>query len=315
MTDMRSNAKQFNQSTKSKLGRRIFLYGAAAVPMLCLTGITPVQSSGSRPFLTRVIQSGHSLTDPIVPVLDTMVAVANQHENRGQMIDRSTIPGSPMEWRWNHRTDVPDARHDIADYEVLVITERVSLSNTVLWHHSECMALRWFIHAWTEGDSGLGAVTLLYATWVDTDSGPGFDNSYNDPEGHLMFRERLTLEMARWQDIADYVNANRPKGSPPMRIIPGPLIMAAVYDAIDAKQAPGLNRIEDLFSDKIHLNAQGAYLIALAHFAVIYDYDPRNILSGLPRIEEPNYDTATWMKQLVHDVLLGYSDSGYRGAG
>ncbi|MFX0543364.1 hypothetical protein ACEWPM_016865 [Roseovarius sp. S4756] len=216
-----------------------------------------------------------------------------------------------MDWRWNHRNEyMPDARHDIADYDLLVITERASLSNTVLWHDSENMALRWFTHAWTEGSDGAGAETILYATWINNDSGPEFDNPYNDPEGHLTFRERLPLEMARWQAIADHVNANRPTGSPRMRVIPGPLIMAAVHDAIDTGQAPGLDRIEDLFSDTIHLNGQGAYLIALAHLDVIYGYDSRDLPSGLGRLEVPSPATAAWMKQLVHDVLRGYPDAG-----
>ncbi len=313
MTDPRPDTAQDNRPRNGRPDRRAFLHGAASAALLCLAGTGPARASGSRPFSTRVIQSGHSLTDPIVPVLDTMVAAADPQKARRRVIDRSTIPGSPMEWRWDHRNEyLPDARHDIAAYDLLVITERVPLSNTVPWHDSENMALRWFNHAWSEGNAGKGAGTILYATWVDTDSGPDFDNPYNDPEGHLTFRERLPLEMDRWQAIADHVNANRPDGAPPMRVIPGPLIMAAVQDAIDAGQAPGLGRIEDLFSDTIHLNAQGAYLIALAHLAVIYGYDPRDLPDGLARLEVPAPATAAWMKQLVHDVLRGYPASARR---
>ncbi|MEI4264213.1 hypothetical protein [Roseovarius sp. D0-M9] len=283
----------------------------AIIPMLCLIGITPARANVLRPFSTRVVHSGHSLTDPIVPVLDTMVGAVGQHEARGRVMDRSTIPGSPMDWRWNHRNKyLPDARHDIADYDLLVITERTSLSGTLPWHDSENMALRWFIHAWTQGNEGAGAETILYATWVNTDSGSDFGDHQNDPEGHLTFRKRMPLEMARWQGIADHVNVNRPNGSPPMRVIPGPLIMAAVHDAIDSGKAPGLDRIEDLFLDTIHLNGQGAYLIALAHLAVIYGYDPRDLPSGRGRVEVPAPATAVWMKKLVYDVLRDYSDAG-----
>lgn len=316
MTDRRPDSGQDHQVRNSRLGRRAFLHGAAAAPILCLTGTGSARASELRPFSTRVIHSGHSLTDPIVPVLDTMVAAAGQQKARGRVMDRSTIPGSPMDWRWDHRNKyLPDARHHIAAYDLLVITERASLSGTLPWHDSENVALRWFSHAWTEGNEGAGAETILYATWVNTDSGPDFENPHNNPEGHLTFRERLPLEMNLWQDIVDHVNANRPDGSPPMRVIPGPLIMAAVHDAIGAGKAPGLERIEDLFSDTIHLNAQGAYLIALAHLAVIYGYDPRDLPSGLARLEVPAPATAAWMKQLVHDVLRGYADAGYQGAG
>lgn len=297
-----------------RIDRRLFLSASSALPLLMLTGTAPAQAASPRPFSTRVIHSGHSLTDPIVPVLDAMVVAVGKQEARARAMARSTIPGSPMEWRWDHRsTDGPDARADIADYNLLVITERVSLSNTVPWHRSSEMALNWFTHAWSEGNHGKGAETILYATWVDIDSGPDFANPYNDPEGHLTFRDRLPLEMAQWQQIADHVNAARPDGAPPMRVIPGPLIMAAAYDAIQAGTAPDLEKIDDLFTDKIHLNGQGAYLISLAHLAVIYDVDPRRLTSGLGGISVPSPAKAAWMKQLVHDILLGYPDAGYHG--
>lgn len=296
------------------MGRRSFLAASSALPLVFGLGTPAAYAAEGRAFSTRVIHSGHSLTDPIVPVLDAMVAAVGRQDARGRANARSTIPGSPMEWRWDHRVDHdPDARHDIADYALLVITERVPLSNTVQWHRSGEMALQWFSHAWTKGNTGKGAATILYATWVDTDSGPDFENPHDDPEGHLPFRRRLPLEMAKWQAIADQVNAERPAGSPPMRVIPGPLIMAAVYDAIATDQAPGLRRIEDLFSDTIHLNPQGAYLISLAHLAVIYGVDPRNLTSGLGGIATPAPATADWMKQLVHDVLMRYPDAGYSG--
>lgn len=296
------------------IGRRLFLKAATSIPILFLVGVHPARAATKRPFSARVIHSGHSLTDPIVPILDAMVAAVGQQEARARDIARSTIPGSPMEWRWEHRNEYgPDARYDIADYELLVITERVSLSNTVEWHNSGNMAVRWFTHAWTEGNNGKGAETILYATWVDTNSGPEFENPYKDPEAHFTFRERMPLEMSRWQDIADQVNAERPTGSPPMRVIPGPLIMVAVLDAIAAGKAPGLERIEDLFRDMIHPNDQGAYLISLAHLAVIYGVDPRTLTSGLGGFDVPDPATADWMKQLVHDVLRNYPDAGYTG--
>lgn len=286
----------------ARLGRRrlLGLMGALALAQ----GPFPAAAQARRPFSARVIQSGHSLTDPIVPMLDAMVAAVGRAEARGRVIDRSTIPGSPMDWRWNNRpAHGPDARHDIARYEVLVLTERVPLSNTLPWHQSDAMALRWANHAWTQGNGGRGAEVILYASWVALDSGPGYANPHGDPEGHLPFRVRLPLEMARWQSIADHVNANRPAAAPPMRLIPGPLIMAAAHDAIAAGTAPGLRSMADLFTDAIHLNAAGSYLIALAHLAVIYGQDPREVPDRLGRTEVPPPPTAAWMRALVQGVL------------
>lgn len=312
--DMRSGSAPA-RNIRQLMRRREVLCGLGVSPFLLSAAKASATAQTRRPFSTRLIQSGHSLTDPIVPVLDTMVAHIGGTEARRRVIDRSTIPGSPMDWRWEHRAQyLPDARHDIANYDLLVITERVSLSGTMPWHNSEEMARRWFVHAWENGNGGAGAESILYATWVNTDSGPGFANPYNDPEGHLTFRARLPAEMDRWQAILDHVNANRPKGAPAMQMIPGPLIMAAAHDAIASRQAPGLTRIEDLFSDTIHLNDTGAYLIALAHLAVIYDQNPKTVPDRLAQSAGLRPETAHWMQALVHDVLRNYADAGYRGA-
>lgn len=251
-----------------------------------------------RPLTQRVIQSGHSLTDGILNPLREMVRTAG---NPAPVIAQSTIPGSPMDFRWDHvpAGDQPNARYEMADYDTLVLTERVALSGTVQWHNSNEQALRWFTNAWINGDGGKGAETILYASWVSIDSGPKYENPYNDPEGNIAFRDRLPLEMAQWETIQAYVNANRPAGSPAMRMIPGPLLMAAIYDEIEAGNAPGFTDISDLFHDDIHPNAIGNYYIALAHFAVIYGRDPR----GMQNLDGVTPEQALWMQDLVWQVL------------
>lgn len=251
-----------------------------------------------RPLTQRVIQSGHSLTDGIFAPLREMVQIAG---NKAAIIDKSTGPGSPMDWRWANPPGYgqPDARHDIVNYDTLVLTERVPLSNTMPWHNSSEQALLWFANAWENGNRGNGAETILYATWVGLDSGPNSENQYNDPEGFIPFRDRLPLEMARWETILDHVNENRPAGSPEMRMIPGPLLIAAIYDEIEAGNAPGLDDFSDLFKDSIHLNALGNYYIALAHFAVIYGRDPR----GMQNIGGTSPEQARFMQDLVWKVL------------
>lgn len=301
--------------TRWRLGRRAFL-GAAAAAALLAPGLRAEAADGTDDiFALRVIQSGHSLTDPIVPMLNAFLTGLGMPASRPLPITKSTIPGSPMQIRWEDGLDPADAdaRRDIADYDVLVVTERVSLANTLPWHDSEGYALRYFENSWSRGRGGEGAETILYASWIDVASGPDAENLFNDPEAHVPFRERLPLEMARWQQIADHVNANRPEGSPPMRVIPGPLIMAAVYDAIAAGEAPGLSRIEELFSDNIHINETGAYLIALAHFGVIYNRDPRMVPARVGGMGPQDAATAEWMQELVHEVLLDYPDAGYTG--
>ncbi|MEL6683335.1 MAG: hypothetical protein AAFQ09_11945 [Pseudomonadota bacterium] len=251
-----------------------------------------------RPLTLRVVQSGHSLTDVIMEPLRFLVKSSGV---RRAAIDKSTIPGSPMDWRWDHADpdNATDARYNIDKYDVMVLTERVGLSGTMPWHKSERQALQWFTHAWEQGNGGEGAETILYATWVNTDSGPNWENPYKDPDGAFTFRERMPREMAGWRQIQSHVNDNRPAGSPEMRMIPGPMLMAAMYDEIEAGRAPGFKDISDLFQDRIHLNETGGYFIALAHYAVIYNRDPR----GLQNSGAVTPEQARWMQDLVWRVL------------
>lgn len=290
--------------------RRSVLAGLAALPVLAAAPLRaePVQ----HPFSLRIVMSGHSLTDPIPKPLEILVKAAGGAQSRGILIDQSTIPGSPAEHRWQTDPIEPvDAKRDIGKYDLLVLTERVPVRSTLQWHAADKIALTWFEHAWKNGKGGAGAETVYYASWISVISGPGNEDKWDmQDERQIPFRERLDLEMAAWQQIADYVNTNRPAGSPPMRVIPGPKIMAAVWDAIQAGTAPGLTAMKELFEDDIHVNGKGTFLIALAHYAVIYGRDPREIpnLRGEPGW--PTQEQADWMKSLVWDVVKAYPDSG-----
>jgi len=252
----------------------------------------------------RVVQSGHSLTDDIGPSLTKMVRATSK---RGGKMDLATIPGSPMDWRWNHAAD-PDIRQPeiMAGYDVLVITERTPLTQSLEPHDSRTWAVRWMNHAAQHGADGRGARTVLYAAWVQVDSGPASPNAGADPEGHLPFRTRMPLEMERWQIILDHMNANLPPDIASVPMIPGSLVMARAYDDIAAGRAPGITRIEDLFKDNVHLNLMGAYLIALAHYMMVYDGDPRGLLHGVPARGGPDRAQAEWMQDLVWDVVGDY---------
>lgn len=291
--------------------RRSVLAGMASLPLMAATpGLAA--TGAERPFNQRVIMSGHSLTDSVQTPLIIMVEAAGGASARGMLIDRSTIPGSTANLRWQPESELLfDAKRDIAKYDTLVLTERVPVRSSLVWEEAQEYAILWFEHAWKAGRSGKGAETIYYASWIGIESGPGNTDENDLPDERIIpFRERLDLEMGTWQAIADEVNRTRPAGSPPMRVIPGPKIMAAVFDAIAAGTAPGLTAMKDLFEDDIHVNAKGAFLIALAHFAVIYGRDPHTV----PRLRgEPGWPTAEqqdWMKTLVWDVLRAYPDSG-----
>lgn len=282
--------------------------GAAAMRLLPDRQLLTSEAPSGSGLNLRVIESGHSLTDPIPSLLREMAIAAGADPD--VVIDRSTMPGSTMEQRWNQipGDDMPDARAAIALYDLLVLTERVPLSNTMPHHDTVADTLRWVEHARMYGSGGRGARTLLYATWVGLDSGPGYENPSSDPEGHIRWRDRLPLEFARWLEVANSVNNRLPADAEPMRVIPATLVLAAASDDIAAGKAAGLDDIKALFSDDIHLSEAGAYLVALTQFATIYGLDPR----GLPDQSLVSPAVAAWMQALVRDVVGAYSTAEQR---
>ncbi|MEP4805690.1 MAG: hypothetical protein ABJZ69_14875 [Hyphomicrobiales bacterium] len=275
--------------------------------LLTHTHLSADEALTSRSFDTKIIQSGHSLTDPIPKMLRELIATQGA---RGITIDRSTIPGSPMDWRWEngHKKKI-DARRDIGNYDLLVLTERVPLDGTLKYHNSDELALRWFSHAWNYGRKRQGAETILFATWVELGTGPGHSDPSSKRNANVTWRDRLIQEMLLWEQIRTFVNKYRPSGTPQMQLIPGPLIMAAVYDGIEAGQAPSLNSITDLFKDDIHLNSWGNYLITLAHYSVIYGRDPRGLPHRVGQKRPVSRELAEWMQELVWQVVTDYTSN------
>ncbi|MFV0300971.1 MAG: hypothetical protein ACK5IP_08870 [Paracoccus sp. (in: a-proteobacteria)] len=293
------------------LTRRQFSATALAAGLAVSAGLARAQQP--LPIL-RIVESGHSLTDGVIEPLRGMINAAG---GRGTTLLKSTVPGSPIEIRWKDPSASPDLRlpEVMAQYDVMVNTERVSLSTTFEAHDSRGYALKFFDHAWKYGRDGKGAASLLYSTWVSISSGPEYDNPYKDEDGLIPFRERLDREAVQWEAILDYVNQNRPQGSPAMKMIPGTQIMAAAHDEIGAGKAGGMSEFRELFRDDIHVSDWGGYLIALAHFAVIYNRDPRGLPHGVPAKGGTSPEQAAWMQDLVWRVVSSYPRAGTDGSG
>jgi len=254
----------------------------------------PLRAQTARPLDLRVVLSGHSLSDGVRDPLEAMVRAAGGPR---ATVDLSTIPGSTLEWRWQHAPGL-DLRARVAEFDVVVLTERVALSNTVPWHASADYALRFARLAWEQGAGGQGAEVLVYASWVSFETGPAYAGQGADPDIGLPWRARLDREAAAWEEIRAHLDARRPPGALPVRMVPAIAVMAALFDEIAAGRAP-IGDIRALFVDDIHPNALGAWLVALVHFAVIYRRNP----AGLTRPEGISPAVARWYEDLVWRVV------------
>lgn len=97
--------------------------------------------------------------------------------------------------------------------------------NTQSWYLNRLQQQRTYLsnfvnNAWSNGNGGKGAPTLLWTTWTSIDGKDG------------PFREMLDSQGKEWEAMQEYANKNRPVGAPPVYIIPGHKMMARIYDDI-----------------------------------------------------------------------------------
>jgi hypothetical protein len=274
------------------------------------------------PLTVKQIHSGHSLTDPLFHPHwpgQYVNLVANVNSVQGWqlfdvMVGKSTVPGSPMRFRWETPVGfgAPDARVDINNWELLSITERVPLlyegGNTQQWYLQGIQEQKHYLslfvnNAWINGNKGKGAATLLWTTWTNIDHSDG------------PWRQMLDIQGAEFERMQDYANLNRPAGAPPVYIIPGHKMMARLFDDIQLGRVPGITNINQFFSDNIHTNELGAYAISMIHYACIFNKSP----AGLPNNLLPNAPSSTpiptqalagYLQTMVWDVVTKYPRSG-----
>jgi PKD repeat protein len=267
-------------------------------------------------FDVKQIHSGHSLTDPLFfphwpgQFVNLMTHVRGTWA--GDEIGKSTIPGSPMRWRWQNSSGYPDARLDIDEFELLCITEVANLcyegGSNAGWYLDCIQEQKNFMslfvnNAWNQGNSGQGAATLLWSNWVNIDGSDG------------PFRPMLDLLGGEWERIQDYANANRPAGAPHVYMIPGHKMMARLYDDVLAGVVPGITNFNQFFSDNIHTNELGAYAIAMIHYACIFNTSPvglpHNLITNPPAgTPLPSPELALYIQNMVWDVVTSYPRTG-----
>lgn len=222
---------------------------------------------------------------------------------------KSTIPGSPLHWRWNNSNQVsPDARMDIADWELLCITEGVPLfidtAGLAQWQMQGLQEQRDYFslfvnNPWNNGNSGNGAPTLLWTTWTNID------------DSDSPWRSLLDLYEDEWENMQDFANQNSPIGATPVYLIPGHRMMARLYDDIQNNLVPGIDSLPQFFDDNIHVNYLGAYAVAMIHYACIYNQSPvglsNNLYADQNNSVHPSEALATYLQTMIWEVVIGYS--------
>ena len=260
-----------------------------------------------------VYHLGHSLVGRDMPA---MLAQLAGHDHASQLGWGATLKGH---WTGDvpgfaEENDHPRFRPaaeaaDSGDYPVVVLTEMVEIRDAIRYFDSPEYLAKWAKRIRTARPD---ARIYLYETWHRLD----------DPQGFLA---RISADRVQYWEGSLLRGAKAWQGVGTLHVIPGGQVMAAAVRAIEAGQVPGLTTREDLFArdaggapDPIHFNDIGAYLMALAHYAVIYHRSPVGLPHALSRADGTPVtpiapETAAALQKIVWDVVTGYAATGVSG--
>ncbi|MGL5008887.1 MAG: hypothetical protein ACRC6I_03335 [Paracoccaceae bacterium] len=188
---------------------------------------------------------------------------------------------------------------DSGDYGAVVLTEMVELKDAIRYHDSAAALARW---AGRARAANADVRLYLYETWHHTD----------DPAG---WEARIAEDgPALWQGVL-LAEAMAEDGVGNIYVIPGGPALAAVAARIEAGEVPGMASRDDLFSDTIHLSDWGNYVIALAHYAVIYHRSPVGLPHDVMRadgtpIRPLSPEAALALQEVVWRAVSGYPFTG-----
>lgn len=254
---------------------------------------------------------GHSLVGRDMPaMLATIAGEGHRYESQlgwGAELEAHWEPGIALNGS-EVENDHPRFRDafeavDSGDYDVLVMTEKIGIEDSIKYHDS------WhYLSVWAERAAAANPNIRLYfyETW----------HPFNIPDGWL---NRIDQDLSRfWErEIIDRALATK-RVDRPIYVIPGGQVMARFAREIEARgNIADINSINDLFVDDIHFNSLGAYLMALTHYAVIYGQSPVGLQHDLKdakgnAVPSPEPEVAQVMQEIVWEVVTSYPRTGVR---
>jgi len=239
----------------------------------------------------RVYHLGHSLVGRDMPAFVAQLAHAagfarHQHESQlgwGAPLRDHWGPQEPAGFATENAHPRFRPAHEAVEsgeYDALVLTEMVELRDAIRWHQSPEYLLRWCRLARAARPD---LRIYLYETWHDLLHPEGFETRLERDgpdlwEGVLLARVWAEPELG------------------PVHLIPAGRVIGALLKRLAQEGGvAGLATARDLFArnpdgsqDTIHLNDQGLYLVALTHFAVLYQVPPRGLPHALLRADGSN---------------------------
>lgn len=251
-------------------------------------------AGGSDAATARIYHIGNSLTDQVRYDQFKAAAIARGHNH---IYGRHMMPGAPLNWMWEQAREggfnvepyglYPNALSNY-DWDFLVLQPFVQS------YDAELQAVNDFYNYALKRNPNI--TICIHMAWPGTNDPKFYDAAWEDTASHL------SQTRSYFERIIDAAQAAHPLQNP-IRAVPMGEVMLELNHRILAGQVPGLTSINQLYTDNIHLNDIGSYLVMATHYAVIYQDDPAGLQTNGFSITT---DQATAIQRAIRDVVLRY---------
>ncbi len=257
----------------------------------------------------NVYHLGHSLVGRDMPAMLAQLA------GKGHTYESQLGWGTSLKAHWKQDTPIAgfeesnagseyrDARQAVAsgDYAALILTESVEIRDAIKYSNSARYLYEW-ARAARAGNANVRV--YFYETWPELDDSKGW-LARLDRDLKLYWEDEILRRALSYDDVEQ-----------PIYMIPAGQVMARFVRKVEASGGIGpIKSRNDLFSDNIHFNDLGAYLVALTHYAVLYQKSPVGLPYALNRADgsaatDPGPEAAALMQEIVWQVVTTYSRTG-----
>jgi hypothetical protein len=238
----------------------------------------------------NVFLTGHSLLDD--PLADYLQVISSD-KGITYHWNEQNIVGSPIRYRTSGTVSPPnnwqgystgknrdtfdmDIIAELANpatigagntYDVLIITESHNIIDAIIWEYTNSLLRHYHDRLLTGNPNG---ETLFYQSWLDI-----------DPNNPQLWIDHESLMVGAWECIAEKVNLTLEADGLPKNIsvIPAGLALTNLLTRILNNEVAGftgtdLQKIDQLFDDNVHLNAEGIFYMAAVSYVSIYGTSP-----------------------------------------
>jgi hypothetical protein len=259
--------------------------------------------TAARAFALESYHIGNSLMD-----LSLGVAYLSTQAGFAHSYSRTTVPGAPLDWIWDHNYDDFHSNLTTHAWDALLLEPFDRSLAHMEWGDccgSDIISVNHFVDEAIAGNPD--AQVFVYSTWVrPTIDGYNYDSSWALPyPSSIRCREYFEL-------LTDTVNGMR-TDCKPLRIIPNGEVFYRLNQRIRTGTVPGITSIFDLYTDEHHLTDEGAYLVMLTVFATLFETDPQVIGTRLEGGAQIDASLAEVFKDVVWETVSTYAYTGVGG--